>query len=768
MTRKLVLLSLISFLYFYFVPYSGGAEQPVVKKILITGNTTVEEDTIRHNLTTQVDSPYNPDQITRDIQKIYDIGLFSDVVVDVEPVEGGVQVTFKVTERPTIGTVEIRGNEEVKKEDLKDALVVSPHAIFDPLKLRDTVQKLRDVYRKKGYYNVEINPIVKPDPKDPEEKVNITFQIQEGKKLRVEKVSFEGNKAFSDKQLVDQLGTKPYGFFSFLTGSGKFDEEVLKADLDRIVAFYADHGYIDARVVDYKLDFRNNKEKLFIKIFVDEGEQFKVGKVEIKGNTVFSEQEIREKMKVKEGDIFSRSVIRKDITAISDLYAQKGYVTPISGDTKGKLQITPLTSVDRTQKVVNLTLDIKEGVPHTLGRITIVGNRTTRDYVIRRELRLREGEPFDSVKLKRSRQRVINLGFFDEAKFDVSEGEEEDTVNLNIYVKERSTGSFTVGGGFSSLDKLVASFGLSQSNLFGLAHQVNFSATVGGKSQRFNLNYTVPRFLNSLFVTGVDAFSLRREYDDFTSDERGGGLRIGRPLTEYISGTFRYKYERVDISDVAPTASSILLNSQGVTRTSSLAFNMVRNSINNILNPTKGGRLSGTFEIAGGILQGDSDFYKFITDNSWYFPVLSSDMALHLRGEFGFVGPYGNDKEVPIFERFFGGGANDVRGYRERSIGPKDQNGDVIGGNEKVLLTTELIVPIIKGLKGVLFFDAGSTFGSDLENVTDEDFDLRAGTGLGIRFFSPLGPISLDWGYKVNRRSGESPSEVHFGVGRTF
>lgn len=769
MIKKVILLNFISFLCFFIVSLeSHTAEQPQIKQVLIKGNTSIEEDAILYNLTTTAGSVYNPDQITKDIQRIYDLGFFTDVQVSVESLEGGVRVTFIVKERPTIGTLEIKGNKKVNKEAISEVLTLAPHAIFDPLKMQDSVQKIKDLYQQKGYYNVEINSIVKPDPQKPEEKVNVIFEIKEGEKLRIEEIAFEGNKAFSDKQLRGQLRTKSYGFFSFLTGSGKFNEELFKADLDKIIAFYVDHGYIDAKVVDHRLDFQENREKLFIIITLEEGEQFKVGSIELKGNTVYSEDEIRKKMKVKEGDIFSRSDIRKDITAISDLYAQKGYLTPISDDTKDKLQITPLTSVDRTNQIVNLVFNIKEGTPHILNRINITGNKTTRDYVIRRELRLKEGEPFDSAKLRRSRQRVINLGFFDEANFELSEGEEENSIDLNIQVKERSTGSFTVGGGFSSLDKLVASFGLSQNNLFGLAHQVNFSTTLGGKSQRFNLNYTVPRFLNSLFITGIDAFSIRRDLTTYTSDERGGGFRVGRPLSEYLSGTVRYKYERVDISDVDEDASALLRSAEGTRRTSSVTLSVIRNSINNILNPTRGGRLGGAFEIAGGILQGDSDFYKFITDNNWYFPIFSPDIALHFRGEFGLVSNYGDEVEVPIFERFFGGGANHVRGFEERSIGPKDENGDVVGGNKKFLATAELIVPLVKGLKGLVFFDAGSVFDSDLDNVFDEDFEIRAGTGVGIRFFSPLGPLSLDWGYKLDRKEGESSSEFHFGVGRPF
>jgi outer membrane protein insertion porin family len=766
--KKPALLILILLLDVSIAPYSYSAEQPVIKQILVKGNISVEEEVIRTSLSTKVGTVYNPDLITRDIQKIYDIGLFADVAIDVEPVEGGVQVTFIVKERSIVETIEITGNKEVKQEDIRDVLAINVRAIFDPLKMRDSVQKIKELYGKKGYYNVEVTSEVKPNPKEPEEKIDLAFEIQEGKKLKVEEVSFEGNKAFSSRRLRRVMSTKPYGFLSFLTGSGKFDESAFKTDLDRVIAFYVDHGYIDARVADYKLDFRDRKEKLFVKIFLEEGEPFKVGHIEIKGNNVYSAQDIQDKMKVKEGDVFSRSAVRKDVTAISDLYAQKGYLTPVSDNTKGKLQISPTTSIDRAEKTINLTFNIKEGTPHILNRVTISGNQSTRDHVIRRELRLKEGEPFDSAKLRRSRQRIINLGFFDEANFDLKEGEEEETINLDIHVKERSTGSFQVGGGFSSLDKLVGSFGLNQNNLFGLAHQVNFSTTVGGQSQRFNLNYTVPRFMNTLFTTGVDGFNIRREFDDYTSEERGGGFRIGRPLSEYMSTNFRYKYAWVNISDVSETASSLLQEAEGIRRTSSITSTLVRNSINNILNPTRGGRLSAAFEVAGGILQGNSEFYKFLTDNNWYLPVFSPEIALRFRGEFGFASRYGEEENVPIFERFFGGGANDVRGFEERSLGPKDKNGDVIGGNKKLLFTTELIIPIIKGLKGVAFFDAGSTFESDLEDVVDADFELREGAGIGIRFFSPLGPLSLDWGYKLDRKPGESSNEFHFGVGRTF
>jgi len=479
---------------------------------------------------------------------------------------------------------------------------------------------------------------------------------------------------------------------------------------------------------------------------------------------VYSTEALEDVIKVSSGDPFSRSSIRKDILAISELYAQKGYVAPISENTRGKLVIDPRIQIDAEQKRVSLTYTIREGVPHYLSRVTISGNEVTRDKVIRRELDIQEGDLLNSALLEKSQQDIFNLGLFDDVNFQLNDGPEPNTIDLNIEVVERSIGSFNFGGGWSSLDSFVFSGGFAYANLFGLAHKINLSATIGSKSQTFNLNYTMPRFLDSPYLVGIDAYKRDRKYTSYDSSSVGGGVRLGRKIFERVFGTLKYEYRQVDTKHLKESASHIIKEAEGISKTSSGWLRLSRSSINNVLLPTKGFRTRISGEVAGGILQGENDFYKLEFDNNTYIPIYH-DFAFRFKTEVGYITHYGRSDKVPIFERYFAGGADTIRGYEERSVGPKDENGEDIGGNLLTVMTGEFIIPVKKSVRLVAFYDMGNVYGAD-ENF---DFsDLRKSIGVGVRFFSPLGLLRLDWGYKLDREPGDDPDEFHFGIGALF
>jgi outer membrane protein insertion porin family len=741
-----------------------------IQTISLEGNTLIPDSTILQQIESREGTPYVSERISRDLQHIYDIGFFAEITVDAEERNGGIHLTFLLEERPFISSIEFQGNDKIKDDQLTDILTLSPDDISDslqlkfyPQKIHNDVENIRQFYHEQGYYNVDVTSQLLPDPDDPDY-VTLQYTIEERKKATVRKITFTGNTAFTEDQLRKQMSTRKKGFFSFLTGSGKYEETTFETDLERLRYFYADNGYIEANIADYTLDFEEESSDLTITIDIDEGQMYTIDTVAISGNQVYDTATLQEEIDVSPGDPFSRSQIREDILAISDVYAQKGYLTPISENTAGKLLIDPQISIDRQQKHVALTYTIREGVPHFLNRITIAGNQSTRDKVIRRELNLQEGDLFNSQKMQRSQQKVINLGLFDNVEFSLSDGPADRTVDLAIDVTERSTGSFNFGGGYSSVDHFILSASISHANVFGLAHQVKFSTTLSGKSQTFNLNYTVPRFLDSLYTVGIDAYKTSREYSAYDSDSVGGGLRFGRRITDYIFATLKYEYKEVDITDVDEDASVIIREAEGTSRTSSGSLLLKRSTINNVMLPTKGMLTNLSGELAGGFLQGENDFYKLILDNNLYVN-LYKDIALRFGTELAYANHYSDSDEVPIFERFFAGGASTIRGYEERSISPTDENGDEIGGNKRVVLTTELIIPLRDKFRLVTFFDTGDVYGPD-EDIEPSTF--KKSVGLGVRFYSPLGLIRLDWGYKLERESGESPSELHFGIGGLF
>ncbi len=753
------------------LPHPLNAWSQELVDVAVTGTILIPESTILNSLENNVGGLYNKESIAKDIQRIYDIGFFSDIQVETRDTEEGIALTFLVKERPIISRIEFEGNVKLTDEKIEEVLTFPPSDVSDSFNLKFYPQKvkldeenIKQLYYEQGYHNAQIHSEFIPDSDAPEEKVVLQYHIEEGKKASVRNVTFEGNIMFPNEELQKQMATRKKGFFSFITGTGKYEETTFETDLERIRYFYADNGYLDAKVTEYDLDFREDSN-LFITINLDEGAVYTMNTIDITGNTIYSTEELQEVLNVAPGDPFSRSKIREDILAVSDLYAEKGYLTPISEDTEGKLLIDPKLRIDRELKQVDLTYSIREGVPHFLSRITIVGNGITRDKVIRREMLIQEGELLNSALLEKSQQTIFNLGLFEEVNIHLSESVEPDLVDLEVAVTERSTGSFNFGGGWSSLDNFVVSGGVSYANVFGLAHQINLTATLGNKSQLFDLRYTMPHFLDSQYLVGIDAYKTNREYTSWDSDSVGGGLRVGREIWRKIFATLKYEYKQDEIKNVDEDASSIIKEAEGESKTSSGWLRLSRSTINNVLLPTKGWRTNLTGEIAGGILQGENDFYKLGVDNNTYIPIYK-DFAFRIKTEVGYVKEYGRNDNVPIFERYFAGGADTVRGYEDRSIGPKDENGEEIGGNLLTVMTGELIIPVRKDLRLVAFYDMGDVYGPD------ESFDIssfKKGIGVGIRFRVPLlGVFRLDWGYKLDRESGDDADEIHFGIGALF
>ncbi len=744
---------------------------PQIQSISVQGNVFIPESTILAGFESKIGAPFNPVLVAKDVQHAYDLGFFSDVQVDAQELSDGIALLFLVKEMPAISSIEFEGNEKVKDTKIEEVLTLPPADLSDsfnlkfyPQKIQQDLENIRQLYHEEGYNNADITSELVPDPDAPEEKVVLRYIINERQKTQVRQVNFEGNTAFSEKELEENMATREKGFLSFITGTGKYEETTFETDLERLKFFYADNGYLDVNVADYSLDFRDETSDLFITISLNEGDVYTISEVTVEGNSVYTDEQLHYAIEVTPGDSFSRSNIRKDILAISDLYAPKGYFTPFSENTDGKLLIDPRVDIDKEKKQVALIYVIREGVPHSLSRINIRGNEKTRDKVIRRELEIQEGQLMNSSLLEKSQRQVFNLGLFDDVNMAITDGAEPNTVDVVIEVTERSTGSFNFGGGWSSLDNFVFSGGISYANLFGLAHQINLSVTLGSVSQTFNLNYTMPRFMDSQYLLGIDAYKTEREYTSYDSASVGGGLRLGRKVIENIFATLKYEYRDVDTKNVDEDASAIIKEAEGRSRTSSGYLQLRRTTINNVLLPTKGSRSRISGELAGTFMQGDNDFYKLIFDNNTYFPIYR-DFAFRFKTEFGYAKELGDSEEVPIFERFFAGGADTIRGYEERSVGPKDENDEEIGGNMLAVVSGEFIIPINKQIKLVAFYDAGDVYGPD---ESFEFSSFKQAVGAGMRFQTPMGLLRLDWGFKLQPESGESTDEIHFGIGALF
>ncbi|MEW6614244.1 MAG: outer membrane protein assembly factor BamA [Thermodesulfobacteriota bacterium] len=725
----------------------------IIVKISIKGNDRIEADAIKPRIESKEGDVLSQKTLREDIKRIYDMNYFEDVNVVKEDTPSGKEINFIVSEKPSIKEIEISGNRFIEKKDIMEVMSIKPHTILNFNKIEDSIKNVLKFYREKGYWAAEVDYKVYYLKR---KEAIVDLKITENKKTKIKKIRFIDNKAYSEKELRDIIQTDEKGFFSWLTDSGVLKEDVLQQDLDKIIAFYSNNGYIDIKVG--KPEITHDNEWIYIVIPINEGKQFKVGKVDIKGDLIEKKEELLKELSMTTGKIFDRQLLRKDVVNLTDKYAGAGYAFA---------DVTPLTSIDREIQLVDLILDVHKGKKAYFERITITGNTKTRDKVIRRELKVAEGDIYDKEKLSKSYQKVNRLGYFEEFSFDTEKGTDDDKLNLNIKVKEKPTGAVSVGAGYSSIDNVIGMFNITQDNLFGRGQKLFFVATIGGRSSNYNLGFTEPWLFDTPVSAGFDVYDIRREYDDYTKYSRGGDIRFGFPITEeYTRAYATYKYENVDITDVLDTAATVIKEQEGKTVTSSIVLSLVRDSTNDRIFPTKGSENSIAIEYAGGVLGGTNYFTKYYGNTTWFFP-LPGDTVFMSRARMGFA--HGNQgRELPLFERFFLGGINSLRGFKAYSVGPKDPaTGDVIGGNKQLLFNIEYIFPLYKkaGIKGVVFFDAGNAF-DDNENYSLSG--LRTSVGAGIRWYSPIGPLRLEWGYNIDPKPDERRSNWEFAIGVMF
>ncbi|MFH2012934.1 MAG: outer membrane protein assembly factor BamA [Pseudomonadota bacterium] len=725
----------------------------MIVKISVRGNDRIEADAIKSNIKSKEGDILSQKTLREDLKSIYSMDYFEDVNVVKEDTPSGKEITFIVSEKPSIKKIEISGNKFIEKKDIMEVLGVKPLTILNFSKIEDGIKNVLNFYKGKGYWAAEVDYKVYYLKK---KEAILDLRVTENKRTKIKKISFVGNKAYSEKKLLDIIQTNAKGFFSWLSNSGVLKEDVLQQDLDKIIAFYSDNGYIEVKVG--KPEITHDNEWIYISIPISEGEQFKIGKVDIKGDLIEKKEDLLKELNMTTGKIFERQLLRKDVINLTDKYASVGFAFA---------DVTPLTSIDREKQLVDLILEVHKGKEAYFERITITGNTRTRDKVIRRELKFAEGDLYNKQKLSRSYQKVNKLGYFEELSFDIEKGTDENKLNLDIKVKEKQTGAVSIGAGYSSIDNLIGMFNISENNLFGRGQKLFFVANLGGESSSYNFGFTEPWLFDTPVSAGFDLFDNRREYDEYDIHNRGGDIRFGIPITEdYTRAYATYKYETVDITNVKDTAATLVKEQAGETVTSSITLSLVRDSRDSNIFPSEGSENSISIEYAGGVLGGSNYFTRYFANSTWFFP-LPWNTVFMSRARIGYA--HGNQgKELPLAQRFFVGGINTVRGFESYSIGPKDPvTGDVIGGNKELIFNIEYIFPLFKeaGVKGLVFFDAGNAFNEDEGYSLN---GLRTSVGVGVRWYSPIGPLRLEWGFNLDPKPGEKHSNWEFAIGVMF
>jgi len=725
-----------------------------IASIAPEANARIDSGAILRKISTKVGDPYDPATLRKDLKSIYKMGYFNDVQIDVSDTPKGKKVIFRVVEKPVIQSVVFEGIDELKEEDVKDAANIKERFILNPAKISVAEEAIRQLYKSKGFYNSKVtSQITYPN----DQGALVRFVIDEGEKIYIKEISIEGNVTFDDDELLDQIETDKKWFLSWLTEAGLLDVIKVKQDASRIVAFYNNHGFLEAKIGEPEI--RQEKEWIYLKFVVEEGPRFRVGTVDFTGDIIGTEEEMLDLLTIRKEEYLSRQALRDDILKLTDYYAESGYA--FAG-------IRPVTTKSQVGSRIDINFKIDKGELVYINRITIKGNSRTRDNVIRRELRIAEGGVFDSKALRKSTQALQRLGYFEEVNITPEPSLDPDRMNVIVEVKEKSTGTFSIGAGYSSVDQVILMGTISENNFLGRGDTLSLSANIGGSSSRYNLAYTDPHLNDSALSWGMDLYNTNREYDDYTKDSMGGGLRIGYPIWRKWKAYGNYSYTDTDLTDIAENASFIIKESADIKITSALKFSLVRDTRDRIYGASRGSRNVASVKYAGGPLGGDAEFTKVEGSTSWYIPLVFST-TFHIKGAAGQVFE-NEDGQLPVYERFYLGGLNSVRGFKYGKISPIDiTTGERIGGDKMWFTNIELIFPLLKpqGVNGVVFYDSGQVLNDD-ENFFEINDSIKNSAGLGIRWLSPMGPLRVVWGYNLDPLPDEDQSVWDFSIGGSF
>lgn len=741
---------ILFFIALIMTPWVLSAQElPLINSIEIKGLKRIDETAVKSKITQRPGEPISQEKTNDDIKNIFKMGYFDDVRAEIEPFEGGIRLIYIVKEKPTIVKVEFQGNKEFDDEKQKEKITIKPGAIADAVLIQDNANKLRAFYEEEGYWLSRIVPVIKTIGPD---EVSLTYLIEEGPKVKIKKIQMEGNKVIPESKIKGTIETKKWTIVSFITSSGYYKKERMDSDIERIKDLYFNSGYIKVAVGEPKIKLTEDKKGMTITIPVSEGDQYKTSSVEFSGNKLFKDDAIRKKITMQPDKPFSKETLRKDIQAISEMYSETGYAL---------ITVTPDLIPDESKKLVKVDLKISEGDKFKIGRIEISGNTKTRDKVIRREIRFNEGETFNSALIKRSYERINNLNFFETVELLPKPRPDEKLVDFDVKVKEKPTGFFSIGGGYSSVEKIIGMIEVTQGNLFGKGQLIKLRAELGSKTSYYDLTFREPWFLDKPITFSANVYkTTTSQFVEFDKKATGFGISFGKRFSEYWSGDLGYNFENVDISNVT-TTNPLIKDQEGVRVTSSVTPSLVRDSRDNYLDPSRGSRNSVYVTYAG--LGGSNNFLRTEVDSAWYFPIGSTSVML--RGRFGYATGMGG-KELPLYERFYIGGIYTVRGLGFGDGGPKDpETGDPVGGKVELIFNGEYIFPLYSDikLKGVVFFDAGNSYD------TFKDFGvLRYTSGTGIRWVSPVGPIRIEWGYNLQKKEGEKSSRFEFAFGTFF
>jgi outer membrane protein insertion porin family len=783
------------------------AASDMLVEIRVEGNRRVEPAAVTRALKNKVGRPFDPSLTGADLQALWGLAYFSDIqlLTQVLP-QGGLALVVRVIERPSIREVKLEGNDELNRDDFKEVIDLKSFSILDMDAVRRNAKKIQEKYVEKGFFLAEvtfrIDPVVPPATKGKAppptakpgklgpisaagEQVDVIFVVNEHAKVMVKQISLIGAIKVPADELKPLMATREGSYLSFLTSEGVYREELFQRDLAVIEAAYYDRGYLNVKVEKPSVSLSPDKRLIFIDIRIEEGDPYRISKIDFAGDLLFPKEQLQRVIVSEVGEYFSRAKIIHDDNTLAEMYQDLGFAYA---------NFTPDSQLDQAAHTVALTFTVQKGKPQTVEAISIVGNSKTRDRVIRREMRLYEGELFKGVGMRVSKERITALGFFETVEINFKPGSDDTHVVVTVEVKEKATGTFQVGAGFSSVEKFIFTAQVSQSNFLGWGQTTSISAQISSLRQLFTLSFFDPYFLDTDFIFTLDLFRTQVDSYDFTRQAAGGSVGWGYHLLDDLTGVLSYTLEYVSAipggsgvnGGIVPTSGAIPspANRFRSGSTSSIRLSLTYDKRDNRLYPTKGMLLFGSAEVAPSWLGGSFNFARFQAYTRFYFP-LPLGMVFKMQFTIGYIVELNPSNQLPISEQYLIGGISTLRGYSLNSISPTllvgtGAKGDfyasyfTTGGNKEFIANFELEIPIIPkaGVRGVIFYDAGNVYGVNQSFFHDPQYRLPLGlfqaVGFGFRWFSPVGPLRFEWGIPLTPRPQDQGILFEFTIGNSF
>jgi outer membrane protein insertion porin family len=724
-----------------------------VLAIDIEGNQRIETDAIKRVIKSRPGDTYNLQSISEDLKAIFAMGYFDDIQVEAETLPDGNKITFKLKEKPTLRNVRIKGNQWVfDTDEIKEVVTSKRGAILNINTIQNDIDRIEELYKEKNYHNVKVNYKIY-EHKD--NQADLEFNIEEGDKFKITKIQFEGNRAYSDKELKKQLATSEENILSWFTEAGELKEADLEQDVTRLRAFYHDSGYIEAKVGEPQVEFKGND--IIISFKVEEGSQFKVGKVAITGDLILTEEQLLKDLKITQEEFYNRQVLRNDVLTLTDLYANEGYAYA---------DIVPAVKTIPESLQVDITFNVEKGKPVYYEEIIISGNTKTRDKVIRRQLRVYEQELTSASRLKRSVANLERLDYFENVKVDTAKGSADDKMVLKMNVTEKSTGAFSFGAGYGNVESVFGMAQIAERNLFGRGQTLSLQGVLGAKTQKAILSFTEPYIYDIPLSGTVKLYKWLYSYNTYDRDSTGSSVGLSYPVFDYTRLSSTYTYDISDISNIDDNASNSVKDLKGENIKSSILTGLKYDSRNNAFLPRRGSTHGISFEYAG--IGGTIGFTKYIAETAWVIPLFWEVRAIaHAEG--GYV-VQSKDKKLPDFEKFYMGGIGSLRGFERDDLAPTDDDGNTVGGDKYVQFNFEVVFPLFKevGIHGLVFFDTGAVYGENV-NMELDPASLRQSAGAGIRWVSPVGPLDIEYGYILDQKdSDHGPGQFEFTMTSSF